>query len=99
MSLSQNGSYTIPIEDVPATLKVEAIPHILSEDKIRLNLALTVEQFIGSTFNRQTRSIQTTSTLRQGQILAMGGIIQDSKIEIETEHSFFCTHTSYWLVF
>ncbi len=84
-----NGSYTIPIVDVPATIKVEAIPHILSEDKVRLEIALTIEQFVGTTFNRLTRSLKTTSTLRDGQILAMGGLINVAKIELETNTPFF----------
>lgn len=89
LSTVSNGSFTIPIEDVPATLKVEAVPHILTDEKIRLDIALTVEQFVGNTFNRLTRSLSTTATLKNGQILAMGGLLQNAKIELETNTPFF----------
>ena len=79
----------IPIVDVPATIKVEAIPHILTEDKVRLEIGLTIEQFVLSTFNRLTRSLHTTSTLRNGQILAMGGLLQTAKVELETNTPFW----------
>ena len=83
------GSFTIPIEDVPATIKVEAVPHILTDEKVRLDIALTTEEFVVNTFNRLTRNLKTTATLRNGQILAMGGLIKDAKIEIETNTPFF----------
>ncbi len=50
--------------------------------------ALTSKQFIGSALIGKPAGIQTTSTLRQGQILAMGGIIQDSKV-MQTNTPFF----------
>ena len=88
LSVVTGGSFTIPVIDLAATIKVEAVPHIMTENKVRLDIALTVEEFVSGTLNRLTRYMKTTSTLHNNQILAMGGLIRSATIELETEHLF-----------
>ena len=85
-----NGNLAIPVEDVSASIKMKTVPHILSEEKVRLSIALTVERFTGVTgYNRLTRELQTTATLRDGQILVLGGLLRDDKVEYGTATPFF----------
>ncbi len=80
-----DGSFIIPVDEVPATINVTAIPHIISEDKLRLNIGFTIDEFQGETFTRATRELKTTATLRSGQILAMGGIMRIDTQDFKTK--------------
>ncbi len=82
---STEGTFTIPIEDVTATLTVEVTPHIAYTDRTRLDIKFTDIQFVNrAQLTRLTRELQTTATLSSGQILAMGGIIRDDIIDTVT---------------
>lgn len=74
--ITTNGTYTIPQVDVTATIKVVATPHILSDDRVRIDIGFTVEYFVGTQLTRLTRGLKTTATLASNQILAMGGLLQ-----------------------
>ena len=76
-----DGSFTIPIENVTASVTVKATPHIVSEKKLRLTIELKIEDFRGSRLDRISRELKTTSTLNSGEILAMGGLIRTDKNE------------------
>lgn len=89
ISVVSNGNFTVPTVDLSATISVVATPHILSDEKVRLEISFTLEQFIAGTINRLTRGLSTTSILRNGQILVMGGMVVDTKTEIETGTPFF----------
>jgi general secretion pathway protein D len=79
---SVNGTFTIPIQDVTATLKVEMIPHLASLERLSLDVGVTIEDFgTGSSLTRFTRSLITRSTMAHGQILALGGLIRDEHID------------------
>ena len=80
-----DGSFIIPVSEVPATINITAIPHIVSEDKLRLNIGFTIDEYQSTTsFTRSTRALKTTATLRSGQILAMGGIVQTTTEDSKT---------------
>ena len=73
----QFGAFDIPIIDLPASLNVTAIPHIITDKRLRLNISFTIDTFISpDRFDRVTRALQTTATLNSGEILAMGGIMR-----------------------
>ncbi len=72
-----NGSYTIPLIDLTATFKITATPRIASEDRVRLDIEFTSDEFQSPTSNtRLTHYLNTTATLSPGQILAMGGLLR-----------------------
>jgi len=76
-TLSFDGSFTIPIEDVAASITIHAKPHIISDKEVRLTIGFTVDDFIApSSFTRQTKDLRTTATIRSGEILAMGGLMR-----------------------
>lgn len=80
-----NGTYTIPFENISASLKIEAIPHIASDDRLRLEISFTADEFISANTNtRLTRQLRTTATLASGQILAMGGLLRSDTVEHNT---------------
>ena len=54
--------------DVSATIKVVATPHIVSDDRLRLDIGFTVEYFVGTQLTRLTRGLKTTATLASNQI-------------------------------
>ena len=84
-----DGSFTIPIEDVEASLRVSATPHVLSQDRLRLDIGFTSEEFQGSSFTRFTRGLKTTATLSSGQILVMGGLMRTEKNDFVTQTPVF----------
>ena len=72
-----DGSFSIPIIDLPASISITAIPHIISDKRLRLNISFVIDEFFGlNQFDRLTRELRTTATLNSGEILAMGGIIR-----------------------
>lgn len=80
-----NGTYTIPLENVSAALKVVATPHIANDNRIRLDIGFTADEFISTSSNtRLTRGLKTTATLSSGQILAMGGLLRNDTLALET---------------
>ncbi|MBA3751311.1 hypothetical protein H0X06_00725 [Candidatus Dependentiae bacterium] len=80
-----NGTFTIPLENVSATLKVVVTPHIASEDRVRLDIGFTADEFVSTNSNtRLTRGLKTTATLASGQILAMGGLLRNDTLSRET---------------
>ncbi len=80
-----DGSFIIPVDEVPATFNITAIPHIISEDRLRLNIGFTIDEFrTNSTLTRSTRELKTTATLRSGQILAMGGLMRIEALDEKT---------------
>ena len=76
-----DGSFTIPIEDVNASITVKAKPRIVSDKRLRLSIGFTVEEFRGGQFDRLSRELKTTATLNSGEILAMGGLIRFDRNE------------------
>ncbi|MBA2306967.1 hypothetical protein H0W26_02440, partial [Candidatus Dependentiae bacterium] len=80
-----NGTFTIPFENVSAALKVVATPHIATDNRIRLEISFTADEFISANSNtRLTRELRTTATLSSGQILAMGGLLRNDTLSSET---------------
>lgn len=81
ITTTSNGTFTIPIVDVPARLIVAARPRIYSNDKVQLTIGFTIEEFRGTTLNRLSRWLKTTAVLRSGQVLALGGFTRTETIE------------------
>lgn len=69
------GVITIPIIDLPATLQVQMIPRISSQDRLSLQVAIDVNDFISTgNFTRETRRVNTNANLQSGQVLVIGGL-------------------------
>ena len=80
-----NGTFTIPLENVSAGLKIVATPHIASDNRLRLEISFTADEFISTNSNtRLTRELRTTATLASGQILAMGGLLRNDTLGLQT---------------
>lgn len=80
------GTYIIPIEDLVANLSVEIVPHLASLERLRLDVKIVIEDFLGSSLDRIRRALVTTAAMQSGQILAIGGLIR-------TEHNDSVTKT------
>lgn len=85
---TQGGTFTIPIEDVQATIKVVATPHVITDTQLRLDIGFMSEAFIGTHFTRLTRGLKTTATLSSGQILVLGGLLRNDATDINTKTPF-----------
>lgn len=71
------GVITIPIIDLPATLQVQMIPRLSSLERLSLQIAVDINDFINNTsFTRTTRRINTNANLKSGQILVIGGLVR-----------------------
>ena len=84
MVTTTSGTFTIPLEDITATINVTTVPHIISQNRLRLTIGFTVEEFLGSTTTRMSRELKTTATLSSGEILAMGGLLRVDVRDRET---------------
>lgn len=79
------GVITIEIVDVPATIQVQMIPRLSSLERLQLQVAVDVNQFIDPTsFTRETRRVNTNANMASGQILVIGGLTRTDQIDIET---------------
>jgi general secretion pathway protein D len=79
-----DGSFTVPIDDVTATFTVTMVPHVASDDRVRIDVGLAVVDFTGVQLTRLTRELHTTATLSPGQILAMGGLTRIDERDFST---------------
>lgn len=83
---SQSGVISIQIEDIPASIQVQMIPRISSLDRLGLQVALDVNNFISPTsFDRITRRVETNSYLQSGDILVVGGLTRITNTESVTQ--------------
>ncbi len=85
---TQNGTYTIPVIDLPAATRITAVPHIVSPERVRLDIGFTMDTFVGTSFTRLTQSLNTTATLASGQILVMGGLARIDRNDTITQTPF-----------
>ena len=85
------GGVQINVEDVPATLQVQMWPHISSLDRLGLQIAVDVNDFIEPPpgLRRVTRRVNTHANLSSGQILVIGGLTRHVQIDNITETPFF----------
>lgn len=69
------GVITIPVIDLPATFQIQMIPRLSSLERLSLQVAVDINDFITDTsFTRTTRRVSTNSNLQSGQILVIGGL-------------------------
>lgn len=72
-------------EDIEARLRVGIIPRVSSLDRINMQIAVDVQEFLtvsASNFTRNTRTVNTNANISSGQVLALGGL--GTFIEIES---------------
>lgn len=69
------GVITVQIIDLPATLQVQMIPRLSSLERLSLQVAVDINEFIDNVSNtRLTRRVNTNANMQSGQILAIGGL-------------------------
>jgi general secretion pathway protein D len=87
---SASGVIAIQIEDVPATIQVQMIPRLSSLDRLSLQVAVDINQFLASAgFTRITRRVNTNANLSSGQVLVIGGLTRVDTSDIVTQTPFF----------
>lgn len=77
--------------DVPATLNISVVPRVASDNRLNLQIAISIDQFLTQDPNdgtRVTRQIQTTANLSSGQILILGGLTRITTNEGGTDTPF-----------
>lgn len=80
-----NGSFTIPIVDLPATFAVNLVPHIVSDTRLRLVVGFLDDRFTNRTnLTRRTQELRTTATLNSGEILVIGGLLRTDNLDTGT---------------
>lgn len=80
------GVFNIPIVNLNADFKIEMTPHLSREcDKLQLEVTVIVDNFIGTSLNRQRRHLNTTVSIKSGQIFAMGGIFRENIAEFSSD--------------
>lgn len=82
---SAGGSTTAANEEIPAELNVFITPRISSSETVNLQVDIKVNEFTTSSANNATRTerrIITNANIKNGGVLALGGLIKDS-----TNHS------------
>ncbi len=71
---TQSGVITIQIENVSASIQVQMIPRISSEERLGLQVAVDINDFNGTSLNRSTRRVETNAHMNSGQIFVIGGL-------------------------
>lgn len=65
--------------DIQANLQVEVIPQISYVDEmVRLDIYVTVDQFIDDFGSRNDKQVRTNVLLANGEVIALGGLIRDT---------------------
>ncbi|MBA3954987.1 hypothetical protein H0X48_06740 [Candidatus Dependentiae bacterium] len=73
----QAGGVETRVVDIPAVIQVQMWPHISSSDRLNLQVAVDVNQFIDPVnFTRITRRVNTDANISSGEILVIGGLTQ-----------------------
>ncbi|MBY0110056.1 MAG: hypothetical protein K2X90_03030 [Candidatus Babeliaceae bacterium] len=65
------------VEDIEARLRVGIISRVASLDRVNMQIAVDVQEFttsVQTNYTRNTRTVNTSSNLSSGQILALGGL-------------------------
>ncbi|MGB8468113.1 MAG: secretin N-terminal domain-containing protein [Candidatus Babeliales bacterium] len=76
---SGSVAVTVKQEWVKAALVVDIVPHISASHNINLQVTITVDEFVNNNVNtRNNRVIQTNANLGNKQILALGGLTQNT---------------------
>ncbi len=72
---TSNTAVGIKFETVVAGLTVDILPHISLTNNVNLQITVNLNQFDSNTSNnRNTRVVQTSANVGNGQILAIGGL-------------------------
>ena len=76
------GVITVEIIDLPSTLQVQMIPLISSLNRLNLQVAVDINDFIDiSSDTRTTRRVNTSANLESGQVLVIGGLTRTDDVE------------------
>lgn len=83
--LSRSG-FTLPQLNLPAAIKLAALPRLNSDDRLTLEIGIQVDQFVSASDpTRITRLLKTKVNLATGQVVALGGLIRSDTIDNETD--------------
>lgn len=81
-----DGTLTIQNVNIPADITVEILPRINLSNTINLQIAVHVNNYVApstSTDNsRTTRVVITNATVGNGEVLALGGLVQNTEVEL-----------------
>lgn len=86
--ISSGGTTTVRIEDFTAKIAIEMTPRVSTLDRLALQIHVAIEDFINSdptSFDRTTRVLDTNASMNTGQILILGGLMQEIDSESETK--------------
>ncbi len=84
------GVTTVEIVDVPATIQVQMIPRLSSLERLGLQIAVDINEFVAvGSFDRITRRVNVNTNLGTGQVLIIGGLTRIDTSDLVTETPFF----------
>jgi len=90
-SVGEGAVSSLRQTDVPATLNISVVPRVASDNRLNLQISLSIDQFLTQNPNdgtRITRNIQTTANMNSGQILILGGLTRITTDESGTNTPF-----------
>ena len=80
------GSNANGLVDIAANLTVTITPQISYDDTVALSIYVSIEQFTDPlTGDRLIKRLSTEALLTDKEVLALGGLIRDNIVEIETK--------------
>ncbi len=92
---SQSGVIAVNIDDIPASIQVEMVPRISSENRLSLQVAVDISDFneegdnAENSLTRKTRRVETLVNLNSGNVLVIGGLTNVTETDIVTGTPFF----------
>ncbi|MBA3751310.1 hypothetical protein H0X06_00720 [Candidatus Dependentiae bacterium] len=76
------GVVTIEIIDLPATLQVQMVPRISSLNRLSLQIAVDINEFVNaSSSTRTTRRVNTNANMASGEVLVIGGLTRVDQLD------------------
>lgn len=79
------GVTTVEIIDLPATLQIQMIPRLSSLERLSLQVAVDINNFVDAASDtRLTRRVNTNANLESGQVLVIGGLTNTTQNDIVT---------------
>ncbi|MBA3954212.1 hypothetical protein H0X48_02755 [Candidatus Dependentiae bacterium] len=82
--LSRSG-FTLPQLNLPAAIKLVALPRLSSDERLALEIGIQVDQFVSASDpTRITRLLKTKVSLATGQVVALGGLIRSDILDTTT---------------
>lgn len=84
-----SGAIETPVVAVPAARLVQFLPRISSATRLNLQIRVDINDFVGASFTRNIRTVETNTNMNSGQVLVIGGLDRHDDTDVSTNTPIF----------